>query len=229
VISPGLEIRLIRGAALVAVLVFAAWLDPLRDAVREGNRLFDARDYAGAGRAYDDARAWAPDAKLPGLDYNRGDADYMSGAYDQALEKFRGAARSDDPALRAGALFNAGNAWYKKGDAEKAADAWAEALEASPDFLPAKKNLEFLQREEEKKQGGDGERTRDNGNSGEKKPGDTDSTGEKRPGDVREDGARQGDTLDRDRYDTIMKSMRDKPVRRDRGMGGGGSDNEKPW
>jgi Ca-activated chloride channel homolog len=218
---------LFRSSVLAGALVLAAWLDPLRDAVVEGNRLYDARDYAGAARAYDDARAWAPDAKLPELDYNQGDADYMRGAYGRALEKYRGAARSNDASLRARALFNEGNAWYKKGDAGRAAESWAEALETDPDFLPAKKNLEFLQREEEKQQGGDGDRAREDENGGDRKPGDTGSAGLENPGDARKEGARQGQALDRDRYETIMKSMRDKPVRRDRGMGG--VDNEKPW
>ncbi|TAL29473.1 MAG: tetratricopeptide repeat protein [Spirochaetes bacterium] len=212
---------------LAALLLFTAWLDPLRDAVREGNERYAEKDYEGALRSYGDARGYAPAAKLPLLDFNEGDARYMSGDYEAALERFRGAAAPGEDAPRAHSYFNMGNAYYKKGDSARAIDSYVEALKADPDFLPAKRNLEFLAREEHKKNKGDK-------GQGEKGEGGADALEGQRERDRGRgdagDGSKTGPgALDRDQVENILKSMRDRPVRRERGKDSGGEHNEKPW
>ncbi len=138
---------------LAACMLFISWIDPYRDEVREGNRRFDGGDYSGAEDRYRAAERYAPrERDRNRLRFNHGDARYMQGDYDGALDHFRGALRSGDRETQKKALFNAGNAYMKKGDFRAAAGAYMDALKIDPEYAPAKKNLEYMLRMSRKEQ-----------------------------------------------------------------------------
>jgi len=219
-------------AALLLGLVFISWLDPFRDEVREGNRLYEKGDYRGAEERYGAAERYAPrERDRDRLRFNHGDALYMRGDYDGALEQFRGALRAGDGETQKKALFNAGNAYLKKGDYRAAAGAYIDALKIDPEYEPAKKNLEHMLRDdrnENSEKGGtenrsDGDRGKRGGNNDD---GASRGDGGKRPADK---GAGRKGSISPEQARSLLESMRNKPVRRFRGEGDGRRELDKQW
>ncbi|HSV97619.1 MAG TPA: VWA domain-containing protein [Spirochaetota bacterium] len=218
--------------ALAVCMFFISWIDPYRDEVREGNRLFGEKDYQGAGERYRTAEKYAPREKdRDRLRFNHGDVRYMQGDYDGALDHFRGSLRSGDPDVQKKALFNAGNAYLKKGDYRAAVGAYIDALKIDPEYLPAKKNLEYMLRMNKKNQDGRG----DTGNQDDRreKDGHRDGDGRGRPdGDSRPDGSaskKAGGRISAEQVRNLLESMKNKPVRREKGTGDGRRELDKQW
>jgi len=217
---------------LAACMLFISWIDPYRDEVREGNRRFDGGDYSGAEDRYRVAERYAPrERDRDRLRFNHGDARYMQGDYDGALDHFRGALRSGDRETQKKALFNAGNAYMKKGDFRAAAGAYMDALKIDPEYAPAKKNLEYMLRMSRK------ERNRRNtagGRDGDEKAGRGPGSegGDGRGGERKSDDGiskKTGGRISAEQARSLLESMRNKPVRRERGTGDGRRELEKQW
>jgi len=213
-------------------LLFISWIDPYRDEVREGNRLFGEKDYHGAGERYRAAEKYAPREKdRDRLRFNHGDARYMQGDYDGALDHFRGSLRSGDPETQKKALFNAGNAYLKKGDYRAASGAYIDALKIDPEYLPAKKNLEHLMRmnkKEESRQRDPGDRDGRDGIGKDREGGGSDgrSGAQKRDaGDPKQAGGR----ISAEQARNLQESMTNRPVRREKGTGDGRRELDKQW
>jgi Ca-activated chloride channel family protein len=219
-------------AALLACLMFVSWIDPFRDEVREGNRLYKSGDHRGAEERYRGAERYAPRKKdRDRLRFNRGDARYMQGDLDGALEHFRGSLRSGDGETQKKALFNAGNVYLKKGDYRAAAGAYIDALKIDPEYTPAKKNLEYLMsvnRKERGDEGGAGNRAgtdeKDGGRTADVAAARND-TKERTPGER----AHKGETISPEQARSLLESMKNKPVRRDRGTGDGRRELDRQW
>lgn len=134
--------------ALTALLAFAAlWLAGCADSAasranREGNAHFAAGRYAEALESYREAQRRAPDE--PALALNAGRALHELGEFERAETATLGAMRSDDPQVRALALFHAGNHRWAGGDLLGARAAFVESLRARPDLRDAKINLELV-------------------------------------------------------------------------------------
>ncbi|HVV52041.1 MAG TPA: tetratricopeptide repeat protein [Polyangia bacterium] len=96
--------------------------------------------------------------KLPadaGVHYDRGAALYALSRFEEAGQEFLRASEAHDPALKASALYNLGNAYFKKEKFKDAVAAYTRTLELKPDDKQAKWNLEIAlrkQKDEEKKQ-----------------------------------------------------------------------------
>ena len=231
--------RLRRGSAsaaplivLAACVLFISWIDPYRDEVSEGNRLFGGKNYQGAEEHYRAAEHYAPREKdRDRLRFNHGDARYMQGDYDGALDHFRGALRSGDRETQKKALFNAGNAYLKKDDYRAAAGAYIDALKLDPEYAPAKKNLEYMMRMDEKEQN---DRRDAGGRPGEGKaakgrPGDGD---DRHGGDRGKDAGaskKTGGRISAEQAQSLLESMKNKPVRRDKGTDDGRRELDKQW
>ena len=110
---------------------------------------FDAGAYAQALDAFVDRQSRQPDD--PELSLNVGAAHYKLNDLESADAQFYRAASIGDDQLRAEALYNLGNSAYRQGKLGDAIDFYMASLEANPDDLDTKFNLEFV-REELKKQ-----------------------------------------------------------------------------
>jgi tetratricopeptide (TPR) repeat protein len=141
---------------IAAILVFGPLLC--------GFGLFEKRDAeieAGngalqAGKA-DDALVHYDKAvkKLPaeaGTHFDRGAALYALSRFDEAGEEFLRATEAKDPALKASAFYNLGNAFFKKEKFKEAVSAYTRSLGLKPDDKQAKWNLEIALRKQKDKE-----------------------------------------------------------------------------
>jgi Ca-activated chloride channel homolog len=96
--------------------------------------------------------------KLPGdagAHFDRGAALYALSRFDEAGQEFLRATEAKDPALKASAFYNLGNAFFKKEKFKEAVSAYTRTLGLRPDDKQAKWNLEIAlkkQKDEDKKQ-----------------------------------------------------------------------------
>ena len=147
---------LFRLLVLCAAIGCLAWMNPTRDQIEEGNRLFEQGQYDEAVTAYGEVLVDDPDS--PSLNFNMGAAHYKAGKYDAALSSLARVPTADDKQNRAAnTAYNMGNTQYQIGaaaetsnpqDALKAYDAalasYRRALGANPADQDAKFNYEFV-------------------------------------------------------------------------------------
>lgn len=111
---------------------------------------WDAGAYDEALRGFADRQTERPDD--PELSLNVGAAHYKLNDFEAADSQFYRAAAIGDDDLRAQALYNLGNSAYRQGKLEDAVDFYMASLEANPDDLDAKFNLEFVREEMRQRQ-----------------------------------------------------------------------------
>ncbi len=125
---------------------------------------WDAGAYDQALRGFADRQTRRPDD--PELNLNVGAAHYKLEDFEAAAGEFYRAAAIGDDELRAQALYNLGNSAYRQGKLKDAVDFYRSSLEANPDDLDAKFNLEFVreemtQRQQQNQGGQDQEQNQD--------------------------------------------------------------------
>jgi Ca-activated chloride channel family protein len=158
---------------LLAPAPCRAWLNPTRDRIAEGNRLFKQGKFDDAIAKYGEALVDNPDSPL--LNFNMGDANYKVGKYAEAMASYSRVRGLDADSKRAArTAYNVGNAQYRLGaaaEADKPEDAlkayamalaaYRRALGADPTDEDTKFNYEFVSKklddlkkklEEQKKQ-----------------------------------------------------------------------------
>ncbi|MXX74135.1 MAG: tetratricopeptide repeat protein [Holophagales bacterium] len=111
---------------------------------------WDAGAYDQALRGFADHQTERPDD--PELSLNVGAAHYKLSDFEAADGEFYRAAAVGDDELRAQALYNLGNSAYRQDKLEDAVDFFMASLEANPDDLDAKFNLEFVREEMRRRQ-----------------------------------------------------------------------------
>jgi tetratricopeptide (TPR) repeat protein len=140
--------------SLIILTIFPLYsfdLDPIGKSIREGVERYKRGDFGGALESFSEAEHKEKNDSR--IFFDKGTAYFKLNDFKLAERYFdKAAANSDDKELKARALFNKGNAIYKQGDKRKAIDSYLEALEAKPDFAPARKNLELIRKEDSKKQ-----------------------------------------------------------------------------
>ena len=141
--------------------------------------------------------------KLPadaGTHFDRGAALYALSRFDEAGEEFLRATEAKDPALKASAFYNLGNAFFKKEKFKEAVSAYTRSLGLEPDDKQAKWNLEIALRKqkdkEEKEQEGQDQKTRTRRRTTEE-------------GRQKKDGQERQDKKD-DKKDEQKKDQKDK-------------------
>jgi len=203
---------------IFTALLLIAWIDPFKDAVENGNRSYEKNDSKKALEYYKEAEKQAPDDKQKAmLDFNRGDAHYQLGNYDIAVDKFKSSIASENPDLQKKALLNIGNSYLKQKKYKEAADSYIKALEIDPNYGKAKKNLEYLLKEQKNKD--------QNGNDNKNESGDQGNSKDKKENDSKNSEKKMSDIQARN----LLESMKNKPVRKQKGKGDGTKYLEKYW
>lgn len=203
---------------LLTVLISAAWIDPFKDAVEQGNSSYEKNDPKKALEYYKEAEKHAPDDRQKTmLDFNRGDAHYQLENYDIAADKFQSSFASGNPEMQKKALFNMGNSYLKQKKYKEAAESYIKALEIDPDYEKAKKNLEYLLKEQKNKD----QQNKDNKNGN----GDQGNGKDKKENDSKNNEKKMNDIQARN----LLESMKNKPVRKQKGKGDGTKYLEKYW
>ncbi len=148
----------------------------------------------------------------PGAHFDRGAALYALSRFDEAGQEFLRATEAKDPALKASAFYNLGNAYFKKEKFKDAVSAYTRTLGLAPGDKQAKWNLEIAlrkqkdQEEKEKKQ----QDKDDQNKKDDKQNKDQDKKDDKKD-DKKQD---QQDKQDQDKKDQQSKkdqSQKDKP------------------
>ena len=206
--------RMIRALVpvITAVMVFSAWLSPYNDEVNAGNKAMEQKKYTEAMEHYKKAREHADTGlKRAILDYNMGDAQYMAGDYDSAIEYFKKTAALPDREIAKKSWFNIGNSYVKKKMKREAADAYARALELDPEYDKTRKNLEYLRKKDKSDDKKDNQQQGDDGQG--KGGGKDDKSGSS--------GKQGGKEMTPEEMQRIFESMKKSPVRKqDNGKNG---------
>ncbi len=161
---------------------------------------FDAGAYPQALDGFVDRQTERPDD--PDLSLNVGAAHYKLNDFASADAQFYRAAAIGDDELRAQALYNLGNSAYRQGKLGDAIDFYMASLEANPDDVDTKFNLEFVreqlkkQQQEQNQSGQDQEQESQEG--AEQQPEDSDQGGGEHPEDQQGDHGTQDQDQDQD-------------------------------
>lgn len=137
--------------ALVPLLTGFSVLEKRDPEIEAGNAALKAGKAEDALGHYDKAvKKLAADA---GAHFDRGAALYALSRFDEAGQEFLKATEAKDAALKEGAFYNLGNAFFKKEKFKEAVAAYTRALGLRPDDKQAKWNLEIaLKKQQEQDQ-----------------------------------------------------------------------------
>jgi len=133
--------------------------------VEQGNAALQAGKAEDALTHYDKAVAKLPGE--PGVHLDRGAALYALSRFDEARQEFLNATQGQDPAVKATAFRDLGNALSRLDKHKDAVEAYKHALALRPDDKAAKWNLEIAlrkQKEEEKKKKDEQDKNKDDKN-----------------------------------------------------------------
>ena len=206
---------------LISLSVFTAWIDPFNDKVTDGNSNYNNGKFPEAMNSYKEAEKYAPDEKKKNmLDFNRGNAEFRMNNDEAAIGRYRNSMNSDDPEVQKKAFYNAGTTYMKMGKKREAAESFIKALQIDPSYEKAKKNLEYLI----KKQQQDRQQNNDGQGSGDKQGQKNTDLGK---GNSNKDKA--DDKKSSAQVKNMLESMKNKPVRRQKGSGDGKRYLEKYW
>ncbi len=134
---------------LICVTLCAAALSlqagDVRQMIREGNRLFEQEQYAGAEEKYRQALTLDEDNK--NALFNLGNALYMQGHLDEAQAIFESLSHDfDEPQKLTDALHNLGNSFLGQQRIPESIEAYKDALRIAPDQEDTRYNLAYARR-----------------------------------------------------------------------------------
>lgn len=122
--------------------------------LRKGDKEYKKGNFAQAEDNYRKARE---EKKQPQSTFNLGNAIYSQDRFDEAIKHYGEVAEeTNDAGLKSNAIYNQGNAFFKKKEYEKSIDAYKNALKLNPADLAAKHNLalakRYLQQQQQQQQ-----------------------------------------------------------------------------
>ncbi|HRF75669.1 MAG TPA: tetratricopeptide repeat protein [Chitinophagales bacterium] len=113
--------------------------------IKEGNDLYEQKDYKGAQQKYEQAVTETPDSDAG--NYNLGNTYYQQQEYDKAAAQYERAAQAaSDPETRANAYHNLGNAYLQQKKYEESINAYKQSLRDKPTDDNTKYNLAYAQK-----------------------------------------------------------------------------------
>ena len=155
------------------------------DAVTAGNAEMKAGKPSDALASYDKAVKELPGD--PGAHFDRGTALAALSRFDEAGEEFLRATEAKDPALKASAFYNLGNAFMKKDKFKEAIEAYKRTLALNPKDERAKWNLEIAlqkkKKDDEKKKDDQDKKDKDKDKKDDKKDQEKDKDKDKKDQD----------------------------------------------
>ncbi len=155
-----------------------------RGQVRAGNKAYHNGDYGKAFSMYREALgdSTRPPKNAQGVFYNGGNALYMDGKYEPAVEYYQ-RSYSPDSLLTGRMLYNRGNALLKGGRAKEAIESYLQALQYLPDDEDTRHNLELAlamsqqqQQQQEQQQQQKGDQNDQSQQKDQNQPSQSDST-----------------------------------------------------
>ena len=150
--------RIRRKSQVMALLLLLLIPLSTRSFASEGEDAYAQGNYLGASEYYSKMLEHSPDN--PQLQYNYGTAAYKNNMYDNAIEAFSKALKSDDIELQKKAYYNRGNSYYQKGlemrqtDPHATIGQWQQAVTSLQSVLEldalapnARHNQEFVKKQ----------------------------------------------------------------------------------
>ncbi|MFH1877475.1 MAG: tetratricopeptide repeat protein [Candidatus Omnitrophota bacterium] len=133
-------------AAIIMISVFSMGFtgNTLSGKIREGNKLYENKDYDAALVKYNDAQA--DDPARAEIFFNMGNVFYRQKKYEEAIDAFKKSMEKGDQGLAGKALYNTGNALFQQGRLKEALETYKQALERDPDDVDTKYNIEYTER-----------------------------------------------------------------------------------
>jgi tetratricopeptide (TPR) repeat protein len=200
--------------------IYSFDVDPVGNNVKDGVKSFKDGNFSNSLEKFNKAETGVPDDKR--ISFNKGTAYYKLGDFKSALNQFeKSAGNTNDPQLKAKSLYNMGNTHLKLGDKVSAMRSYLDAITVDPGYEPAKKNLDLLQRVEEKKNKeeenkGKGD-DRDEDNNDQKK-----SIGKEEEGDSKnKSDLPKNEKMKREEAERILESARQDRIKRRKAAGNG--------
>ena len=182
-------------ASLLAALTLLSPTMAHATDTRDGISAYEKGDFEQALKHFTDAQLNAPDRAE--MLYNVADAYYKTGNFDAAAEHYKQVLETDDPELKRKALFNLGNAEFRRGKARDAIGHYEAALSIAPDDRQTMENLEFVKKalEQQKQQQSDADQKdgdkNDQGRKNESEPKDGQQSPSSGDPNQPEDGSRE--------------------------------------
>lgn len=137
--------------AILSLVLLAFWSSSLhaqgiKSHLRQANKLYRAKDYAGAIQSY--RRALLRDSLSGKANFGLGASAYAQGRYDEAKSYLERAVQDLQltPQQQAGVLHNLGNVAMKKKDYQSAVQSYEEALLRNPEDENTRYNLALAQK-----------------------------------------------------------------------------------
>jgi Ca-activated chloride channel family protein len=144
------------------ILYGSAIADEYRNKINEGFDYYESGAYDKAAEKYKDAAIVKPEQALPNL--YEGAALYKMNDFQGAADEFERSIVKDDPKLKADSYFNAGNAYLKDQQYDKAVQSYIDALKIKSKDKDYKHNLELALQQQQMQQ----QQKQDQGDKGDK-------------------------------------------------------------
>jgi len=207
---------------LMQTIDLKAWeLDPGGNMIKEGVRLYEEKSYSESETKFKEAEEYFKED--PRLKFNQADIDFKKGNYAESIKKNNEVIQnpSTDNQLKAKALYNNGNAYFKLKDLKSAQKYYEETLSLTPEHEGAKKNLELLHKKPPQSNQNSSNNQSEQDNKQNQSPG---QSNKKQNAPQSKDKQNEKENADRmmDHFspDSILKNKSDS---------GGNRDNEKFW
>lgn len=107
----------------------------------KGNDAFSEKKFEKALEYYHNAEIEKPET--PKIQYNHANTLLETGRFEEAVEKYNDALKTDDVSLQSRIHYNTGNGYFGRQDYRKAIEAYQNTLDLNPNDLDAKHNLEL--------------------------------------------------------------------------------------
>jgi len=182
-----------------------------RKMTRKGNTQYESGNFVDAEIQY--KKALNKNGDLLEAQFNLGDALAKQERYEEALASFDMVSElTEDPSLKANALFNKGNVLLSQQDLEGALESYKSSLRIDPKDEQARYNYAFVKRQLEQQQQQEQEQDQDQQNEGDKEDNNEDpSSDSQNNNDPQEDSENKDqEGSDKDEGESDDKEQNDK-------------------